>query len=133
MKRPSWRRDTPASVPTQTDPSRAAISAVMKLPGRPSAALPEDGEVGAVEAGQALVGANPQGAVGRLRDGADRVLRQPLLLGPAAMAELAQLLGGIERRGREGRGECDQCHGSAQTDPARHTHTPDTTPDPSVV
>ena len=61
--------------------------------------LVEYREFVAVEARQALVGSQPEVAVGGLRDGADGVLRQPVLLGPRPARILREALAGIERPG----------------------------------
>ena len=114
----------------RADPDRAVAGGDERgdeAVGQAVGALAVDGEVDAVEARQALVGADPQRAVGRLRDGAHRVLRQALLLGPAAVAVLAELFGRVQgQRGSRRRGQPRRRQRAPNRDPEKRGHVPDT-------
>ena len=81
--------------------------------GRRVAAV-EDGEADAVESHQPLLRAQPQVAVGRLRDDLHRVLGQAVLRVERVQAVLVERAGGVERqrgRAQEGGGQAqDESH-----------------------
>ena len=81
-----------------------------RVVGQRAAAPVEGPEVVAVEARQALLGADPQVTVGGLRDGADGVLRQAVFLGPDAVNVLRDAPCRIQRMSgrRQGQRQCDR-------------------------
>jgi hypothetical protein len=67
------------------------------------------GELVAVEAGETLVGAEPEVAVGGLGNGTDGVLWQTILLSPEGAGILRGKLVRIERRGGQSQGAEENC------------------------